>query len=181
MQLHTQHKKSFYKNKKTSENLFILKHVGANFVYKELCNLNVTKSTGLNGIPARFLKDAAPIIKIPITFLINQSISEETVPDELKIAKVKPLFKKGDRLNPENYRPVSILNIVSKILEKAIYIYKQLESFLINNNILYDLQSGFRSSFSTDSCLMHLMDYIKSKTAKNLFTGMILLDLHRGP
>jgi len=74
-----------------------LKHVTEDFVYKELCSLNISKSTGLDGIPAWFLKDAAPILKVPITFLINLSISEGVVPDELKMAKVKPLFKKNDK------------------------------------------------------------------------------------
>ena len=71
------------------------------------------------------MKDAAPLIKIDIAVLINMSIS--TVSGDLKLAKVKPLFKKGDRLKPENYRPVGILSIVSKTLEEAVY--SQLESF----------------------------------------------------
>ena len=119
---------------------------------------------------ARFLKDAAPILKVPITFLINLSISEGKVPDELKLAKVKPLFKKNDRLSPENYRPVSILSIVSKLLEKAVY--KQLEKILISNNLLFEFQLGFRSSYSTDSCLIHLIDHIKSESAKGNFSGI---------
>ena len=129
----------------------------------------------------RFLKDTAPILKVSITFLINLSISEGIVPDELKMAKVKPLsFKKNDRLKAENYRPVNIqnvLSIVSKVLEKAVY--KQLEKFLTSNNLMYEFQSGFRSSYSTDSCLIHLIDHIKSQTAKGLFTGMVLLDLQK--
>ena len=52
------------------------------FIYKELCNLISSKSTGLDGIPAKFLRDAAPIIKLPITFLINLSITEGIVPDD---------------------------------------------------------------------------------------------------
>ena len=147
------------------------------FIYKELCQLNTGKSAGLDGIPERFLKDAAKVLKIPITLIINLSISSHTVADDMKLAKVKPLFKKNDRLKPENYRPVSILSIASKLLEKAIY--KQLEFFLVENNLLYEFQSGFRKSYSTDSCLIHLVDYIKLQTAKGLFTGMVLLDLQK--
>ena len=76
-----------------------------------------------------------------------------------------------------NYRPVSILSVVSKILEKAIYI--QLETYLVENNINYDYQFGFRSSFSTDTCLIHLLDHIKMNSARGLFTGMMLLDLQK--
>ena len=167
----------FYESKKTTNYKLVLSNVSEEFIYKELCQLNTGKSAGLDGIPARFLKDAAKVLKIPFTFIINLSISSHTVPDDLKLAKVKPLFKKNDRLKPENYRPVSILSIVSKLLEKAIY--KQLEIFLVQNNLLYEFQSGFRKSYSTDSCLIHLDYYIKLQTAKGLFTGMVLLDLQK--
>ena len=77
-----------------------------------------------------------------------------------------------------NYRPVSILSIiVSKILERAVYV--QLENFLVDNNILYDYQSGFRRSYSTDTCLIHLLDHIKVNNSLGLYTGMILLDLQK--
>ena len=118
---------NFYARRRLTDEKLHLKHVSESFVYKELCNLKTNKSTGLDCIPAKFLKDAASIIKIHITYLINLSISESTVPQEFKVAKVKPLFKKKDRLQAENYRPVSILCIVSKILEKAIY--KQVEKY----------------------------------------------------
>ena len=76
---------------------------------------------------ARFIKDAASEIKVPITYIINLSILSNTVPNEFKYARIKPVFKKGNRNLPENYRPVSILTVVSKVLEKAIYI--QLETY----------------------------------------------------
>ena len=71
-------------------------------MFKELCGLNINKSMGLDGIPARFLRDGAEFLKLPITFIINCSISEGKVPSELKEAKVKPLYKKSDRLKAEN-------------------------------------------------------------------------------
>ena len=76
-----------------------------------------------------------------------------------------------------NYRPVSILSIVSKILERAVY--TQLESYLVTNNIIYDHQSGFRKSYSTDSCLINLLYNIKLNTSKGLYPGMIMLDLQK--
>ena len=95
----------------------------------------------------------------------------------MKVARVKPLYKKNSSLEAGNYRPVSILSVVSKILEKSVY--TQLVHFLDENNILFEFQSGFRSKFSTDTCLIHLFDYIKSNTSKGLFTGMLLLDLQK--
>ena len=144
---------------------------------KELRQLNPCKSTGLDEIPARFLKEGADFLKVPITFLVNMSISENCVPDAVKTARVKPLYKKNSNLDVGNYRPVSILSVVSKILEKAVY--AQLEAYLVENNIIYDYQSGFRSSFSTDTCLIHLLDHIKRNSARGLFTGTILLDLQK--
>ena len=167
----------FYKDKNPDNKELHLCHVSEMFVYKELCSLNTSKSTGLDGLPARFLRDGADVLKLPITFLINLSISEGVVPDEFKQARVKPLYKKNSPLEVGNYRPVSILSVVSKILERAIYV--QLESFLVSNNIMYEHQSGFRKSYSTDSCLIHLLDTIKLNTSKGLFTGMVMLDLQK--
>ncbi len=83
-----------------------------------------------------------------------------TVPEELKEALVTPLHKKRNKVEVSNYRPVSILYVVSKILERAIY--TQIEDNLTTNDILYTFQSGFRNSFSTDSCLIYLTDYIRT-------------------
>ena len=71
-----------------------------------------------------------------ITHIINLSIETETVPDELKSAIVKPLFKKGSRLEVGNYRPVSLLCIISKVLERAIYV--QLYDYLKSNQLFYE-------------------------------------------
>ena len=99
------------------------------------------------------------------------------MPSDFKMAKVKPLYKKNKQTDVGNYRPVSILNIVSKVLEKAIYV--QLENYLVQNSLLYKYQSGFRQSFSTDSCLIHLLDFIKCQSSRGLYTGMVMLDLQK--
>ena len=106
-----------------------------------------------------------------------QSDLKKALKEALKTARVKPLYKKNRNIDVGNYRPVSILSVVSKILEKAVYV--QLESYLVENNIIYEYQSGFRSSFSTETCLIHLLDHIKMKNAKGLYTGMILLDFQK--
>ncbi len=169
--------KEFYTLRNPDSNKFTLHTVSEDFVYKELTKLIPTKSTGLDNIPARFLKDAASFLKIPVAYIINSSITSNEVPQELKRARVKPLFKKNSRSEVGNYRPVSILCIVSKILEKAVY--SQLEKFLVKNNMLYEFQSGFRGNYSTDSCLVHLTDHIKAQTANGLYTGMVMIDLQK--
>ena len=101
---------------------FVLHTVNEDFVFKELSHLNPSKSTGLDNIHARFLKNAAIFLKIPITYIINMSIVENKVPEELKSARVVPLYKRGEKSQVGNFRPVSILSIVSKILKRAVYI-----------------------------------------------------------
>ena len=143
--------KSFYSSKLTDGTSCVLTPVSECFVLKELLKLNSSKSTGLDELPARFIKDGANVLKIPITFIVNFSITTSTVPEDMKIARVKPLYKKNSSLEAGNYRPVSILSIVSKILERAVH--SQLVKYLDQNNILYEFQSGFRSRYSTDTCL----------------------------
>ena len=89
-------------------------------MYKELCNLNPYKSTRLDNIPALFIKDRESELTKPMTFIVNISISSGIVPDQLKASRVKHLFKKNSKLDIGNYRPVSILCIISKILEKPV-------------------------------------------------------------
>ena len=169
--------KDFYKDKVSRQSNFHLTHVSEEYVYKELCKLNTQKSTGIDEISAIFLKDGANELKGVLTYIINLSIDTKTVPNEMKFAKVKPLFKKGSRLDVSNYRPVSILPIVSKILERAVY--KQVVNYLDKNNILYENQSGFRKAYSTDTCLINLTDQIKLDMSKGLYVGMVLIDLQK--
>ena len=92
-------------------------------------------------------------------------------------AKLKPLFKKGSTTHPKNYRPISLLPLISKIIEKVIH--DQTQEFLDTNKIVFKFQSGFRKGYSTDSCL----SYLNNKTAvgfeSGLHTGMILIDLQK--
>ena len=141
-------------------------------VSKELLKLKANKST------AKFLTDGATVIKDHIAFIIALSFTSNSVPTDVKFARVEPLFKKNSRSGVGNYyRPVSILSIVSKILEKAVY--KQLEMYLSGNNLIYSLQSGFRGSYSTDTYLIYFTDYIRSQMAAGKYTGMVLLDLQK--
>ena len=169
--------KNFYMGKNVIPNCFMLNPISEQFVNTELSHLNINKSTGCDEIPARFLKDASSEIKGVITYLINLSICKNEFPDELKYAKVKPLFKKNKKTEVENYRPVSVLSTISKILERAVHV--QLEQYLNDNNILYSHQSGFRKGHSTDTCLINLMDYIQKSISEGDYVGMVLIDLQK--
>ena len=95
----------------------------------------------------------------------------------MKSAQVVPIHKKNSKTGVGNYRPVSILSVVSKIFERIMY--DQLESYLKDESLLYDFQSGFRPSFSMDTCLIHLSYFIRKEWDDGNYTGMVVLDLQK--
>ena len=167
----------FYPSKGVESINFELKHVDNDFIFGELSKLNIHKAVGLDDIAPRFLRDGATHLSPIIAHIVNLSIGSSTVPHDLKLAKVIPLFKKNSRLEVGNYRPVSLLSTISKILEKSIYV--QLDHYLSTNKLLYEFQSGFRPGFSTETCLIFLTDYIRSQLDEGKYVGMLLLDVQK--
>ena len=145
-------------------------------ILKLLKQLNPAKSAGIDNLTGKFLKEGAPVLASPITDLVNLSISLSLFPDDCKIAKLKPLYKKEAKTKPKNYRPISLLPLLSKIIERIIH--NQTQEFLDKNNILYKYQSGFRKHYSTDTCLCYLTDKVKIGFEEGLLTG-ILIDLQK--
>ena len=88
----------------------------------------------MDQIPAKFLWDGTEVLTFPLENIINLSIKLLTLPEECKIAKLKPIFKKGARTDPKNYRPISFLPLVSKIIEKSIHF--QIEDFLNKKKLI---------------------------------------------
>jgi hypothetical protein len=166
-----------YRNKGIFDPRFTLMPVRKHFINKQLSSLKPDKSTGLDDIPPRFLRDGAEFLVEPVCHIVNISILTETVPSGFKQARVKPLFKKGSRLDPGNYRPVSILSVLSKILERAVN--GQLNEYLNSRGLLYEFQSGFRGKYSTDTCLMNLSDYVKGEISRGNYVGMVMIDLQK--
>ena len=142
-----------------------------------LLSLDTSKAAGIDQIPAEFLRDGAEVLALPLGNIINLSIKLSTFPEECKIAKLKPIFKKGERIHPKNYRPISVLPLVSKIIEKSIHF--QIEDYLNKKKLIYMYQSGFRTNHSTDLCLAQLIDFVATGMDKQMHTGMILVDLQK--
>ena len=109
--------------------------------------------------------------------IFNVSLQNGTFPDELKIARVTPLFKNGSDSDLGNYRPISVLPCFSKILEKIMY--NRLYKHLSDNNVLYKKQFGFQEKHSTEHAILHLVDQINCSFEKNLFTLGIFIDLSK--
>ena len=141
-------------------------------VKKILLSLDTSKAAGIDQIPAKFLRDGAEVLALPLRNIINLSIKLSTFPEECKIVKLKPIYKKGAKTDPKNYRAISLLRLVSKIIEKSI------EGYLNKKKLIYMYRSGFRTNHSTDLCLAQLTDFDSAGMDKQMHTGMILVDLH---
>ena len=125
-------------------------------VRKVLNNLSPTKSCGLDWIDGFSLKCASTHIIVPLTHIINLSIRKGKFPEIWKSFKVVAVFKKGDKSSCKNYRPVSLLSVVSKILERVMY--DQLVQYLTENELLDPNHHGFRQNRSTTTAILNLYD-----------------------
>ena len=115
-------------------------------------------SSGHDEISSKLLKDIGVVIAPTLSVIINQSLCTGVFPDKLKIAKVIPLFKKGDESLIENYRPISLLSSISKVFERIVF--NQLYKYLDDNNLLFDSQYGFIKHHSTELAAVELIDRI---------------------
>ena len=112
-----------------------------------------------------------------LTFIINLSITTGIFPNEWKYARVSPIFKDEDKTDPNNYRPISVLPIVSKLIERVVF--NQLYTYLNYNNLLTESQSGFRPLFSTETTLLETTNEWIWNIDNSLLNGVIFLDLKK--
>ena len=127
------------------EKTFFLTPTEPNEVQSLIKTLNLKKATGPNSIPTKLLKVFDKTISVPLANLINLSFEKGIFPKSLKIASVIPIFKKGDYLDCNNYRPISLTSNISKLLERLIH--TRLYSFLESNKVIYNRQFGFEKSY----------------------------------
>ena len=136
-----------------------------------------SSAAGWDGINTKILKTACETLLPVLVHIFNQSLATGIVPTELKVAKVIPIFKKGDPELTINYRPISVLPSISKILEKLMH--SRLFSFLNKFNILYDNQFGFRSNHNTTYAVAYLTSEIIKAYEKGDATLGVFVDLQK--
>ena len=134
-------------------------------------------SSGYDDISNHMLKWLHPVITEPLSIIFNQLIQQGVFPEYMKIAEVVPLHKGGDESYCNNYRSISLLITISKILEKIIY--KWTYSFLEKNNILFQSQYGFRTRHSCTDAISELVGEITKNSENGLYTAGIFLDLSK--
>ena len=134
-------------------------------------------SPGHDGIQASVVKDTYPLFLNPLTHVLNLSISQGFFPKEMKLAQVIPLHKSGDLSNIGNYRPVSVLPLFSKLLERLMYI--RIFSFMTRHSLLYKYQFGFRENHSANMALIILIDKIIAAIDKGEIVLGTFIDLKK--
>ena len=152
-------------------------HIMTNGVRKLLECIKTHNATGPDNIPAHLLHILSHQLAPFLTRLFQFSLDSGTVPTDWKTANIIPIFKKGDRHKPSNYRPVSLTSICCKLLEHILYsnIMKHLE----NNNILTDKQRGFRHRRSCESQLLTTVHDLALNLDKCKQTNVILLNFSK--
>ena len=150
-----------YLGKKNTKSLF-LNPTDPIEIVKILKSLKSKTSSGWDNVPQKVIKRSPLKVVIILSHIFNLSMSEGVFPEKMKLAKVIPIFKKGSKLDVSNYRPISLLPVFSKILERLVY--NRLNSFLKRYNVLFDKQFGFRQKFSTS----HATAFLSSKLHQNM-------------
>ena len=160
-----------------NEYSFFMKPTNAEEVLCEITKLENNKSIGPCSIPLKFLKLFKTTLSEPISLIANVSFSTGTFPSTLKTANVIPIYKKEDHTLRNNYRPISLLSNISKIIEKLVHIRRT--KFLNKYGILYEKQFGFRNNHSTAHALLEITEKIKQVCDTGQFACGVFLDLQK--
>ena len=146
-------------------------------VHRILSMTKTSKATGHDRISPKLLKYCADIVPESLTIIFNKSIEMGVFPDDFKVACVSPIHKSGSKSESSNYRPISVLTIISKTFEKLIS--KQLTVYLESNKLLSEYQAEFRKKSSTQTSLLHITNKWYMNMDKGRLNGIIFLDLKK--
>ena len=159
------------------QSLFDIPEISANEIEKIIEQIPVSKATGPDCVGVKLIKAGAKAIAPSLSKLFNLCFSTATFPQIWKTAEVVPLFKNGDKTKADNYRPISILPVISKIIER--HVHNTLMKDLQNRNLIYHLQSGFRRKYSTETALIRIVDQLLFSLDNDEVSGLLLVDFRK--
>ena len=141
-------------------------------------SLKINKYSGVNNIYFNIIKKCFGAPCETLIYLFQLSLEKRVFLDDLKIAKVTPVYKAGDHSDISNYRPIPFVPCFSKILECLMY--NRLYKYLKENNILYEKEISFQSRYSTSDAVVQLVDKVFNSLEKEQFTLKVFIDLSKG-
>jgi hypothetical protein len=162
--------------KNVNETMF-LEPVEKSEIRRLICNLDVSKSPGIDGVDAKMIKALGDKIEDVLYTVINSIFSTGIYPDMLKIASIRPILKSGSKIDIENYRPISVLPTLNKIVEKCLL--SRLQKFLYRAGINDNYQFGFREGTGTDLALFELTHHINIALSQGRLAGVMFLDVQK--
>ena len=157
-----------------NEQSFCLNHTNYNEVYKIISNLKNDCSSGHDNIPVRYLKTVVEYITSPLVHIINTSIDQEVFPKQWKISRVCPIPKNDNPTSIKDFRPISVLSVLSKVYERVIL--NHFCSFMEQQKFHNTNQLGLQESHSTNTLLLKQRNDIRTAMDKSEVTLSVLID-----
>lgn len=168
---------NYREHEKTVRSSLFLTPANIEEVHETIVKLRQGTAPGYDGIRAETLKNISDEIKAPLTHLINCCFDEGYFPKSLKTGIIKPLFKKGSRLEMKNYRPISLISNIAKVMEKILK--KRIIKFCTKHKIISQFQYGFVEEKSTEDAIRHLTSCIYNSLDKKKQSLCIFIDLSK--
>ena len=144
-------------------------------IEKIIKSLDSNKSSDIYGMSPKLLKILSPAISETLSNIFNKSFALGVFPDQMKLATITPIFKGGSKLDVSNYRPVSVLPIISKVLEKLML--TRLTKYLDKNKIIYEHQFGSQRNRSTTMAVLDLSARITKALDSGNYAASVFLDV----
>ena len=167
---------SHYLEETTDETIFLSSATPPDIESLINC-IKPNKVIGPNSIPTKILKEYKTELSEPLSDMINVSFNKGIFPDFLKVANIIPMHKKGEKLDPSNYRPISRLSNTGKLYEKSMHI--RLTNVLRKNKVLFSYQFGFPNDYSTDHALLCLTEMIINALRNGNFSCGVFIDFQK--
>lgn len=154
---------------------FRFKKVDPKVVHSIVSKFSSSRALDVYGFSNLIFKNIINVILEPVTYLVNLALTAGVFPDNLKLTKITPVYKKGDKSQPGSYRPIALVPILSKVVESCIFI--QMYDYFIVNKLIYDHQYGFRPKHSTTMAVETIVNNILGAFENKFVASASLIDL----